>query len=78
MTENEKLLSSIKKYQNCIYVHPLTCGTDSNHSLLEGRILNGNVVLVCPDCDYIQEWVPDIVNYVDDYYDGVIMEVLKW
>jgi hypothetical protein len=61
MTDNHKLLQAIKKYQSCPFVHPLTCGKDSNHENLKGIELKGKVILICPDCDYRQEWVPDFV-----------------
>jgi hypothetical protein len=74
LTNREKV-DKIKKYQDCPFVHPLTCGNDSNHSNLKGIILKGEVVLFCPDCDYRQEWVPEIVYSVQNLkgvFDGWI------
>ena len=61
--ENERLLGRAKlaeavaTWQTTDYVHPLTCGNDSSHSVLvpcpEG--------LRCRDCDYTQQHVPDCI-----------------
>ena len=55
MTKNEEILENIELYQKSCIFHPLTCGNNSQHSLLEGKIVDGKVILVCPDCDYTQE-----------------------
>jgi uncharacterized Zn-finger protein len=37
-------------------VHPLTCGTNSNHELLVPRLdYQGNGYLICPTCGYVQQ-----------------------
>lgn len=38
--------------------HPLTCGNDSTHGLLMPMQIGYGVKLVCPDCDYTQDWSP--------------------
>ena len=38
--------------------HPLTCGVDSGHRSLVGQERDGRVVLVCPDCSYVQTHIP--------------------
>lgn len=65
-------LEAIEEWQNNSLI-PLTCGNDPNHSKLQGKIIptgnivyvsgntGGEVVLYCPDCDYIQEHIPDDV-----------------
>jgi hypothetical protein len=40
------------------YVHPLTCGRDSNHTVLFPFWTGERVVLRCPDCEYEQTHVP--------------------
>lgn len=46
-------LDLIRAHQANRHVHPLTCGNDSGHRILEGR-----VILVCLDCDYRQDFLP--------------------
>ena len=58
---NTKLLNAIRKYQSCPFVHPLTCGNNSEHENLKGIEIKGKVILICPDCEYKQEWIPDFV-----------------
>jgi len=54
----QKLLQAIENWQKDGRVHPLTCGVDSNHSLLVGFVDQGIVKLRCLDCDYVQDCVP--------------------
>jgi hypothetical protein len=65
-------IAAIELWQNDPSVHPLTCGKDSQHSLLRpqiNQIVRGGsgdayapwVVLQCPDCDYIQTNVPEAI-----------------
>jgi len=63
---NKELLEAIKKYQSCPYVHELTCGNDSGHSPLKGIEVRGTVMLICPDCDYMQGHVPSVVWSAED------------
>lgn len=58
MTRNEAVIEKIKKYQQSGQFHPLTCGKNSNHQVLEPVEVDGNVILKCPDCDYIQKYIP--------------------
>lgn len=57
--DNQTIIDAIARYQQLGYVHPLTCGNNSMHTELIGKEVDGKVVLVCPDCDYIQKWVPE-------------------
>lgn len=63
---NKEWLGAIKKYQSCPFVHPLTCGNDSGHDLLKGIVIKGKVMLICPDCDYTQNWIPEYVFTAED------------
>lgn len=55
-------LAALRWHQERAFVHPLTCGNDSSHRVLEGGMTSeGNVYMECPDCDYIQDWIPDYV-----------------
>lgn len=60
---NDETLLAIAAWQAHPYVHPLTCGNDSRHNNLRGEKRDGLVVLVCPDCDYVQRWIPECVEY---------------
>ena len=43
------------RWQNCGYVHPLTCGIDScREDLVLGEETNSNLIIKCPKCDYVQ------------------------
>lgn len=55
---NKKIISQIRKYQKSGMAHPLTCGNNSLHQILEPEEQNGKVVLVCLDCDYVQTSIP--------------------
>jgi hypothetical protein len=43
--------------------HPLTCGNDSLHQDLVPEIKDNQLVLVCLDCDYVQEYIPEFFLY---------------
>lgn len=43
-------------------VHPLTCGNDSNHTVLFPYFNGEKVVLRCPDCDYVQNHLPVVTR----------------
>ena len=65
MTIKEKI-EAITKWQNCKFVHPLTCGSkDCNHIPLKPIEKEGKVVLICKDCDYEQEYLPIYVLKAD-------------
>ena len=57
----EFVVAAIKRWQNLTYIHPLTCGNNSNHSPLIAKTDGVNVWLECPDCDYVQKHIPDAV-----------------
>lgn len=43
-------------YQRLGGMHPLTCGNDSNHEVLDLIVENGEFKLSCPDCEYTQKF----------------------
>jgi hypothetical protein len=62
---NSEIISAIELYQNIPVFHPLTCGLDSTHRELIGIEVDGDVVLKCLDCDYIQRHIPlDVILHV--------------
>lgn len=60
--DNEDLIKNIALYQRCGFVHPLTCGREDCRADLIGVEEEGNVVLYCPHCGYVQRWIPDGVR----------------
>ena len=60
MTNKEKI-ETIIAWQNSGRFHPFTCGNDSGHKPLVPAEIDGKIVLVCEDCDYMQEDIPAVV-----------------
>ena len=58
---NQEKIQKILEWQNNPYIHELTCGNNSTHKPLIPKEIDGKVVLVCRDCDYIQEYIPEMV-----------------
>ena len=69
MTNKEKI-DAINRWQTNGSYHPLTCGVDSGHEVLTPFIdeNDNNVVLKCPTCGYIQNWIPTVI------YDSYVKE----
>ena len=59
--DNKTKLSKIAQYQHNGNWHQLTCGNDSQHVPLVGKIVDGKVILVCCECDYDQDYIPEVV-----------------
>lgn len=52
-------IAAIRRWQSNPKVHPLTCGKDGSHALLRPSLESeGQIVLLCPDCDYRQVQIP--------------------
>jgi len=58
---NDAKIAKIRRWQLSGKVHPLTCGVDSEHAILEPQVIDGQVALVCPTCGWRQGYIPDIV-----------------
>ena len=69
---NKEKIEAINKWQKCNFVHPLICGKDKCNGILEPKIyvdmglrdgeLEEDIIhLECPNCDYIQEHIPEII-----------------
>ena len=55
-------IAAIRRWQANPGNHPLTCGTDSSHRLLQASVESeGQIVLLCPDCEYRQVEIPTVV-----------------
>lgn len=61
MPSNAEIIEAVTKWQSDDNLHPLTCGTDSNHQPLEAVEENNQVILKCKDCDYTQNFIPPVV-----------------
>ena len=73
---NKLMIELVNKFQdwceNTNLGHPLTCGGPCDHSSLKPKEENGNVILYCPNCDYIQNDIPDIIFKI------VTNKILNW
>lgn len=58
---NEEIIKRINDYQNFPHVHELTCGNDSRHLPLIPFDNDGQIVLKCPTCNFIQYRIPEYV-----------------
>jgi len=64
--DNNELMDAITWYQQQGDSHPLTCGIDSRHDLLVPRIDGNDVVLVCPTCGNVQQYIPEGIVELHD------------
>jgi len=78
MRRNEAIIKDVEEWQNSDYTHELTCGNDSDHGILLPKEVDGEVILVCPDCDYVQDYIPIIVIGFSDRRDQIEMAVKKY
>lgn len=62
---NKEIIVKVNQWQNAGFVHPLTCGNDSQHQNLVPKEKDGKVILICLDCAYTQKWIPPVV--LSDY-----------
>jgi len=58
---NEEIIQNINDWQEYEMTHELICGNNSNHRPLYPIEEDGQVLLRCYDCNYIQDWIPDCV-----------------
>ena len=80
-----KMLEAIEAWQRNPNLHPLTC-CNCNHVNLIGKIIptgqmvvissqeGSDIILECPQCDYVQENIPDCVYqwYIDNHMNYTI------
>ena len=59
-------IKAIEWYQKRDGFHPLTCSVDSIHDLLVPRDDGKKVVLVCPTCGKVQDFIPAVVLMLYD------------
>ncbi len=60
---NAEIIAAVNRWQTAP-VHPLTCGTDSNHRVLVPLEQAGTVILACPECDYRQAIAPTLLGVI--------------
>lgn len=61
---NNQKIEAVKFWNSNNEFHPLTCGVNGEH-ILNPKLENENVVLLCPVCGYKQITIPSVVF---DYY----------
>ena len=61
----ELMKEAIDFYQENGVFHPLTCGNNSGHNILKTQIEDGQLSLVCQDCEFKQSKHPWL-NSVND------------
>ena len=49
---NEHKLRKIKEWQDCPLTVDLLCPLEKSHTFLKGAVVDGNVIMNCPNCDY--------------------------
>jgi len=76
ITDSNIIFDRIYDYQKNPVFHPLTCGINSGHKLLEPKIIDENkVILFCRDCNYVQEFIPDM--FLEDDYETDIENYIQ-
>lgn len=58
--DNKQKLQKINKWQNCPYMAEIICPLDKGRIPLRGAVANGEVIFICPNCDF-QAPIPDII-----------------
>lgn len=61
---NKQKIKAVHFWNTQENFHPLTCGVNGEH-ILNPKLENKNVILLCPVCGYKQINIPSIVF---DYY----------
>lgn len=64
----EDVKQRIKDYQQADGVQPLICGLNSKHEKLYPKVLEQGLVLLCPNCNYTQTYIPDLF-FDDGFYE---------
>lgn len=58
---NAQIIAAVYRWQSDPRLVPLICCVGSKHRNLQPIQVEGQVILVCPDCDFRQDYVPDVV-----------------
>lgn len=73
---NQQIINKVNQWQNAGFVHPMNCRKNSLHQSLIPEERDNKVVLVCRDCDYVQNWIPEGV-LLSDYVERIQEELRK-
>ncbi|WP_274469211.1 MULTISPECIES: hypothetical protein [unclassified Paenibacillus] len=57
---HEEIKQRIRDYQQADGVQPLTCANNNKHEKLYPKVLEEGLVLLCPNCNYTQTYIPDL------------------
>ncbi len=58
---NAEIIAAVNRWQTDARLHPLTCCVGDKHRHLTPVEVEGKVILACPDCEYRQDYVPEVV-----------------
>lgn len=58
---NDEIIEAVLRWQSSKVDHPLTCQEDGHHTKLLPVEMDGQVVLQCPACSYVERYIPEIV-----------------
>jgi hypothetical protein len=58
---NAEIIAAVNRWQTDLRLVPLTCCVGTKHRHLVPSEVEGQVILTCPDCDYRQDHIPDVV-----------------
>lgn len=59
---NPEIIAAVERWQTDSRLHPLTCCNGSQcHAPLKPIEKAGQIMLECPDCEYCQATIPDVV-----------------
>lgn len=63
----EEAIRRVEHWQRAHFVQPLKCSGRAYtcSEALRGEVQDGQPVLVCPSCGYVQRWIPDYVLAVN-------------
>lgn len=66
MTAHDKI-KKVNEWQECKYVHELTCANKSTHQPLVAmhNNIDNTAFLRCPTCGYVQIYIPEVVLKAD-------------
>jgi hypothetical protein len=57
-------VKAVRRWQSDASVYPLTCGNNGAHApLIVSLERDHQLVLMCPDCDYVQKKLPPVVTH---------------
>jgi len=59
---NQEIIAAVERWQTDPRLYPLTCCSSSQvHAPLRAVEKGGQILLECPNCEYCQASIPDVV-----------------